>query len=207
MPSTLIRWSPRIGAARVAAGLLAVSLLTGPVSAQPETTGPDISAPASPRDIAETLLDQLASADDEATAKALETRVREIWQRSGSDTADLLLGRAGDAFKREDYARALQYLDTIVALRPDFVEGWNMRATVYYMLDEYDLSMSDIEQVLSLQPRHFGALSGLGMIFRELNQPRQALEAFRRALAVNPFLDNARTSVRRLEVEVEGRAI
>jgi|FEC22Drversion2_1045045.scaffolds.fasta_scaffold00219_22 tetratricopeptide (TPR) repeat protein len=207
MPSTFTRCCPRLGVARVAAGLIGALLLSASVSAEPETTGPGISAPVSPADIAETLLDQLAAAEDEATARALETRVREIWQRSGSDTADLLLGRAGSAFEREDYARALQYLDTIVALRPDFVEAWNMRATVYYMLDEYDLSMSDIERVLSLQPRHFGALSGLGMIFRELNQPREALEAFRRALAVNPFLENARTSVDRLEVEVEGRPI
>ncbi len=202
MSWSLARSIPRFGAIFSAA-----ILVLSPVAAEPETTGPAASALTSPADIAETLLDQLASTDDEATAKALETRVREIWQRSGSDTADLLLGRAGEAFKREDYARALQYLDTIVALRPGFVEGWNMRATVYYMLDEYELSMSDIEQVLSLQPRHFGALSGLGMIFRELEQPRQALEAFRKALAVNPFLENARTSVRRLEIEVEGRAI
>lgn len=202
MSWSLARSLPRLGAT-----LFAATLVLAPAVAEPETTGPAASAPTSLSDIAETLLDQLASADDEATAKALETRVREIWQRSGSDTADLLLGRAGEAFKREDYARALQYLDTIVALRPGFVEGWNMRATVYYMLDEYELSMSDIEQVLSLQPRHFGALSGLGMIFRELDQPRQALEAFRQALAVNPFLENARTSVRRLEIEVEGRAI
>lgn len=200
-------WSPARSIARLGAILFAAILVISPAAAEPETTGPAATAPTSLSDIAEALLDQLASADDEATAKALETRVREIWQRSGSDTADLLLGRAGDAFKREDYARALQYLDTIVALRPGFVEGWNMRATVYYMLDEYELSMSDIEQVLSLQPRHFGALSGLGMIFRELDQPRQALEAFRKALAVNPFLENARTSVRRLEIEVEGRAI
>ena len=200
-------WSPARCIPRPGAILFAALLVISPAAAEPETTGPAASAPTNLSDIAETLLDQLASADDEATAKALETRVREIWHRSGSDTADLLLGRAGEAFKREDYARALQYLDTIVALRPGFVEGWNMRATVYYMLDEYELAMSDIEQVLSLQPRHFGALSGLGMIFRELDQPRQALEAFRRALAVNPFLENARTSVRRLEVEVEGREI
>lgn len=193
-----------------AGGLIVLSALAGPArAAEDDAVGAALPVvPQMDHDAAtESLLDKLAAAGSADEAKSLEARVREAWRRSGSDTVDLLLGRANQAMKDGSHGLALQYLDTVVTLRPEFAEGWNMRATVYYLLDEYDLSIADIEQVLSLQPRHFGALTGLGTIFRELEQPKQALEVFRRALVVNPYLESARESVRKLEQEVEGREI
>ena len=77
----------------------------------------------------------------------------------------------------------------MVKLRPDYVEGWNRRATLYYLQNDYAHSLEDIEQVLVREPRHFGALAGLGMIMQDLGDEKRALDAFRKALAVNPYLD------------------
>src|SRR6476646_8072318 len=85
-------------------------------------------------------------------------------------------------------ALAMPILDDIVMRAPDWAEGWNKRATVLYILGEQDRSLADIEHVLALEPRHFGALSGIGLIRIAKGQPREALAAYRRALAVNPFL-------------------
>jgi tetratricopeptide (TPR) repeat protein len=175
--------------------------------AQDERTAeiPDSDIPDSDR--VELLLDRLSEAGSAREAKSLERKIVMAWNQSGSDTIDLLVTRAAIAIKRKDYGLALQYLDTIVDSRPEFAEGWNMRATVYYLIDEYELSLADIQHVLALQPRHFGALSGLGMIFRDLDEPAKALDAFRQVLSVHPYFGNARESVEKLEPEVEGRDI
>jgi len=175
----------------------------GPETANSDTPDTDADGPPS----VETLLDSLAAAESESEAKALERRIVIAWNHSGSDTVDLLLVRAGSAIKKQDYGLALQYLDTIIESKPEFAEGWNMRATVYYLIDEYDLSLADIQQVLALQPRHFGALSGLGMIFRDLDEPAKALDAFRQVLSVHPYFGSTRESIEKLEPEVEGREI
>lgn len=155
----------------------------------------------------EAMLDRLSKAGSKAEAKAIERQIVAAWHRSGSDTIDLLAARAADSIQSKNYGVALQYLDTIVDADPGFVEGWNMRATVYFLIDEYELSLADIQQVLALQPRHFGALSGLGMIFRDLDEPGKALDAFRQVLSVHPFFGNARESIDKLKPEVEGREI
>ncbi len=155
----------------------------------------------------EDLLDKLSKSADKEEAGTLEREIVSAWNHSGSDTVDLLLERAGVAMQEKNFGLALQYLDTIVGLKPDFAEGWNMRATVYYLLDEYELSLADIQHVLALQPRHFGALSGLGMIFRELDEPEKALEAFREVLKVHPYFGKARESAEKLEKQVEGQDI
>ena len=131
----------------------------------------------------------------------------QAWLASGSDTIDLLMERAMFAMEGKDYALALELLDAIVELKPDFAEGWNKRATLYYLIDDYDRSMRDIQKVLALEPRHFGALSGLGLILQDVGQTRGALAAFQQALAVHPFLGNIEDSVTELLREVEGDAI
>jgi tetratricopeptide (TPR) repeat protein len=92
-------------------------------------------------------------------------------------------------------------------LHPDYIEGWNQRATLHYLQNDYQSSLEDIEQVLVREPRHFGALAGLGMIMQELGDDKRALEAFRKALAVNPYLENVRERVKTLTEKVEGRDI
>jgi tetratricopeptide (TPR) repeat protein len=102
---------------------------------------------------------------------------------------------------------ALKLLDAIIKMRPDYVEAWNRRATVYYLQNNYARSLADIEQVLVREPRHFGALAGLGMIMQDVGDDKRALEAFRKALAINPHLEKVPALVKTLQEKVEGRDI
>ena len=124
-----------------------------------------------------------------------------------SDTAALLMSRAKAALDAKNADVALKLLDALIKLRPDYVEAWNRRATIYYLQNDYGRSLSDIEQVLSREPRHFGALAGLGMIMQELGDDKRALDAFRKALAVNPHLERVPDLVKALTEKVEGRDI
>jgi tetratricopeptide (TPR) repeat protein len=115
--------------------------------------------------------------------------------------------RAKAAMDAHQMDLALKLLDAIIKLRPDYVEAWNRRATVYYLQNNYARSLADIEQVLVREPRHFGALAGLGMIMQDIGDDKRALDAFRKALAVNPHLDKVPDLVKTLTEKVEGRDI
>ena len=155
----------------------------------------------------DTLFDALKIAPDESSAKAIEDRIWALWMVSGSDTCNILMSRAKMAADGQDYGLAVKLLDAVVELRPDYVEGWNRRATVYYLQKDYGHSLADIRQVLAREPRHFGALSGLGAIMQEIGDDKHALEAYRRALAIDPHLEHIGEVVKTLSEKVEGRAI
>ena len=155
----------------------------------------------------DTLFDALKIAPDESSAKAIEDRIWALWMVSGSDTCNILMSRAKMAADGQDYGLAVKLLDAVVELRPDYVEGWNRRATVYYLQKDYGHSLADIRQVLAREPRHFGALSGLGAIMQEIGDDKHALEAYRRALAIDPNLEHVGEVVKTLTEKVEGRAI
>jgi tetratricopeptide (TPR) repeat protein len=144
------------------------------------------------------LFGALKAAPDEASAKHVEARIWALWMQTPSDTAALLMLRA---------KAALKLLDAVIKLRPDYVEAWNRRATLYYLKNDYTHSLEDIRQVLIREPRHFGALAGLGMIMQDIGDERRALEAFRKALAVNPHLEKVPELVKSLTEKVEGRDI
>jgi len=153
------------------------------------------------------LFGALKAAPDEASAKHVEARIWALWMQTPSDTAALLMSRAKAALDAKNADVALKLLDALIKLRPDYVEAWNRRATIYYLQNDYGRSLSDIEQVLSREPRHFGALAGLGMIMQELGDDKRALDAFRKALAVNPHLERVPDLVKALTEKVEGRDI
>ena len=153
------------------------------------------------------LFGALKAAPDEASAKHVEARIWALWMQTPSDTAALLMMRAKAAMDAQQMDVALKLLDAVVKLRPDYVEGWNRRATLYYLRNDYAHSLEDIEQVLVREPRHFGALAGLGMIMQDLGDEKRALDAFRKALAVNPYLDKVPELVKTLTEKVEGRDI
>jgi tetratricopeptide (TPR) repeat protein len=153
------------------------------------------------------LFGALKVAPDEASAKHVEARIWALWMQTPSDTAALLMMRAKAAMDAQQMEVALKLLDAVVKLRPDYVEGWNRRATLYYLQNDYTRSLQDIEQVLVREPRHFGALAGLGMIMQDLGDEKRALDAFRKALAVNPHLDKVPELVKTLTEKVEGRDI
>jgi tetratricopeptide (TPR) repeat protein len=153
------------------------------------------------------LFEALKVAPDAETAKAIEQRIWALWFHSGSDTADLLMTRARTAVEGKDAELGIKLLDSIIEFKPDYVEAWNRRATIYFSQKDYARALSDIRQVLAREPRHFGALTGLGLILQEIGDDKRALEVYRRALAVNPHLDRVPDLVKQLTEKVEGRDI
>lgn len=153
------------------------------------------------------LFEALKIAPDGSTAKSIEERIWALWFVAGGDTANLLMTRVKTAVDEEDLNLAIKLLDAIIELKPDYLEAWNRRATVYFMKKDYGRSLDDIRQVLAREPRHFGALSGLGLIMQELGEEKRALEMFRRALAVHPHLPKIPDLVKGLTEKVEGRDI
>jgi tetratricopeptide (TPR) repeat protein len=153
------------------------------------------------------LFDALKIAPDETTAKAIEDRIWALWVVSGSDTTNLLMARSKVAMEKQDLDLALRLLDSVVEIRPDYVEAWNRRATIFFLKKDYGRSIADIRQVLVREPRHFGALAGLGTILQDLGEDAPALDAFRRALAVHPNLKGIPERVKTLTEKVEGRDI
>jgi tetratricopeptide (TPR) repeat protein len=153
------------------------------------------------------LFEALKVAPDAETSKAIEERIWALWFHSGSDTADLLMTRARSALDDKNTELGLKLLESILTFKPDFVEAWNRRATVYFAQKDYGRALMDIRQVLAREPRHFGALTGLGLILQEIGDDKRALEIFRRALAVNPHLDRVPDLVKQLTEKVEGRDI
>jgi len=118
---------------------------------------------------------------------------------------DLLLERGRDAMSAGMPDVAVEHLTALIDHAPEFAEGWNARATAYFQTGDFGPSISDIGHVLTLNPRHWGALSGLGMIFEQLEQPKKALDVYRAALAINPHLNDVKESVERLEKTVAGQ--
>ena len=153
------------------------------------------------------LLGRLRVVEDTASARVLEESIWKVWLRSGSPTIDLLMRRILRAMSASDSAKALKLLDRVVDLAPEFAEGWNKRATVLFVVGQYEASLEDIERVLALEPRHFGALSGRGMILEHLDDKKGALAAYRDALQIHPHLSGPKQAVKVLTKEVEGQGI
>jgi tetratricopeptide (TPR) repeat protein len=153
------------------------------------------------------LFGALKAAPDEASAKHVEARIWALWLQTPSDTAALLMARAKIAMDAQQTDVAMKLLDAVIKLRPDYVEAWNRRATLYYLQNDYARSLADIEQVLAREPRHFGALAGLGMIMQDVGDDKRALDAFRKALTINPHLEKVPELVKTLSEKVEGRDI
>ncbi len=150
---------------------------------------------------------KLAAATDESEAKGVASLINAIWQRSPSDTANLLMSRADTAMAAQDYPAALRVLDRLVALQPDWAEAWNRRATVRFLAGNLDGSMADVEHVLKLEPKHFAALSGLAMILQRTGFDKQALQVYRRSAAVYPHRPDVEQAIEKLSLEVEGQGI
>src|ERR687894_857125 len=150
------------------------------------------------------LFSRLAAAKDEAEAKGIANLIERRWMRSGSDTADLLLVRASDAIQAKEFPLAIELLDRVIALQPGWAEAWNRRATAFFLLEDTASAMADLRQVLTREPRHFGAWAGLGHIYNAGGDKARALESYRKALAINPKMETLRDLVGRLAPEIDG---
>lgn len=153
------------------------------------------------------LFGALKAAPDAMSAKAIEDRIWAVWLQSPSDTANLLMTRVKTAIDGKDLDLAVRLLDSIIIIKPDYVEAWNRRATIHYMRKDFNRSLADIRQILAREPRHFGALAGLGLIMQDLGDDKRALDIYRRALDVHPHLPRVPDLIKTLTEKVEGRDI
>ncbi len=141
----------------------------------------------------------LHNAQDETAAKLLEMQIWAIWASNEAPDAVTQLAHASAAMNAGGADIAEKELDELVQTHPNFAEGWNRRATLYFMQGRYDESLADISKVLQLEPRHFGALSGKGMVLRAQHKPDEALKAMKDALAIDPYLAGVKDAVEALE--------
>lgn len=158
-------------------------------------------------DTLDSLFTALKKAPSSEAAKAVNHAIQVRWLHSGSATVDLLMQRALEAMNSKDFPLSLDLLDAVVDLKPDFAEGWNRRATVYYLTEDFGRSIGDIEQTLKLEPRHFGALSGLANIFRRLGKDADALDVYEKTLEINPRLESVQKAYQELLEKIDGRDI
>ena len=147
---------------------------------------------------APTLLAALRDADELVRAVA-EEALWTIWSRSGDARVDELFRRGVAQMGERRFPEAIATFTRIIELKPDFAEGWNKRATAYFLAGEYRRSLKDCDEVIRRNPQHFGVLSGYGQIYLQLDQPEKALEYFRRALAVNPNLEGVQALAEKLD--------
>lgn len=136
---------------------------------------------------------------DPGVRASSEASMWEIWSRSGDEEVDRLFTLGLAQMTASQGEAAVQTFSRIIRERPDFAEGWNKRATLYYLLGDYERSLADCQEVMKRNPYHFGALSGYGMIYLRLGEPETALGYFQRALAINPNLETVEETVHMLQ--------
>ena len=136
-------------------------------------------------------------------AKRLASRITISWASSGSATANALMVWAQQAMRDGRNTDAMELLDQVIVLLPDYAEGWNRRATLHYVMRNYVKSMADIEQTLALEPRHFGALVGMATILSAIGEDDKALEVYERVLSIYPANRNAQASMIKLMQKLE----
>lgn len=202
MPSQI---QPRtfLKAALVAA--FCVGVLT-PAAAQPAPRAPE-KQPEKPRAALslDDLYARLKAAEDDAEAKGVARLIEQRLGRSGSATADLLTERARQAMSGHDFPLAVELLDRATTLEPGWSEGWNRRATVFWLLKDHAGAIADLKRTLVIEPRHYEAWAALGRIYLSMDEKVRALEAFRRAAALYPRMDKLQGAIDRLAPDVDGR--
>lgn len=170
---------------------------------KPPPKDPEVSR----KEVLADLFERLHEAPDEDSAELVAGAIEKIWAQSGSDTVDLLMHRATELVEKEQLDLALDILDSVVEMAPDYAEGWNQRATVFFLKHEYDRSLDNLRYVLALEPRHFKAINGLGLIMQEFGDKEAALRAFRKVLELYPQLPDTQRLEQELAREVEGQDI
>jgi tetratricopeptide (TPR) repeat protein len=191
---------------------LSLSLVALPLEAQEparpksQKEQPQPAAPSPPRASSlDELFERLGKAQSEQEAKGIASLIERRFSRSGSDTADLLLSRAAEAYAKKDFPLAIELIDRVLTIQPNWAEAWYKRATVFYQLDDPVGAMADLHRALKIEPRHFNAWTGLGHVFMASDDKGRALEAYRRVLKINPQMEDVKTIVTRLSPEVDGQ--
>jgi tetratricopeptide (TPR) repeat protein len=199
----------RILSALCAAALTAAAL--SPATAAEPVAAPEKQATTTAEAKTENRLDelfgQLKRERNEKAAERIASRIGEEWSHSGSASIDLMMTWSQTALDGKKFDVALDFLDQVVTMEPTYAEGWNRRATVHFMMQNYAKSMADISHTLELEPRHFGALSGMGQIMKNTGRNELALEAWQRVLDIYPMMRSAQNEVATLSEELAGEGI
>lgn len=181
------------------------------LSGRPAFTEVKLDGAAQPAAIAPNRLDELFSdlkrESNEKAAERIAGGIQQEWTRSGSASVDLMMQWSDEAMKARKFAVALDFLDQIVVLQPGFPEGWNRRATLHFMMENYAKSMRDIDRTLQLEPRHFGALTGMATIMKNTDRRELALDAYQRVLDIYPMMRSAQSEIATLAEELAGEGI
>jgi tetratricopeptide (TPR) repeat protein len=152
-------------------------------------------------------LAKLAKAADQRAARPIERELKARWAHSGSPSADLLMKRTDQAMEAHDFDTARQIAQKLTDIAPEFAEAWHRRATLAAQKDDYEDAITSLRRTLSLQPKNFVALAELGGILEEYNDKPHALDAYRQAKAIDPFIDGITDRIRELTKTVEGQGI
>jgi tetratricopeptide (TPR) repeat protein len=175
--------------------LLALALLWGPglaVADQKDSRLPE-------------LYERLKTADSAREARIIEQAIWQIWMEIDDDDAGFVFRRGLEAMANDEPDDAMRYFTETIKRAPDFAEGWNKRATVRFVMGDFQGSVEDVEHTLALEPQHFGALSGLGLINLALGREAAALRAFEAAAKVNPFFGGVRDRIKELRDKLGGK--
>jgi len=149
------------------------------------------------------LFDQLTQTSDIGVANQLTSEIWTIWIETESPDSQQIMQQGIDAMGQRDLRKALEIYDDLIVKEPGFAEAWNKRATVHYMLGNISESAEDVKKTLELEPRHFGALAGLGLLYMATGEPEAALTAFEEALVVNPHLSGPKNNIKSLRQQIE----
>lgn len=183
----------------VAAAGLAALLLASAALAQEAT-------PESAVNRLDRLMQELSAAEPK-DARRLEDEIRLEWDRSGSASANLLLDRGRKAFDAGNVQSAIEHYTALTDHAPDFAEGWVERARAFFELQQFGPALSDLETALALNPNHFEAISGLGLIFETMNRPQEAYQAYTLVRSIHPNHPAVTEALERLEPVVKGQAL
>ena len=143
---------------------------------------------------------------DRAETRLIERRIRSIWMDSGSEEVNRLLAKSIAAMRSNNYELALDYANRVIERKPEFAEGWNTRATLHYLMQEFDLSVADIVRTLELNSRHFGALNGLAMIYEYEEKYAKALRVYLEVYALSPNRAGVKEAIRRLQKTLQDQS-
>ncbi len=150
------------------------------------------------------LFERLQTTANLSDAAAIQQQIWQIWIEFEDLSISQLMRRGMTAMSQGDHEKALEAFNSMVDRAPEFAEAWNKRATVLYLLGRLDESVLDIQQTLELEPRHFGALSGLALIYDALDEPAAALRSLQAALQINPHLSGSQERINQLREKLKG---
>ena len=213
-----IRLKRRASVLLAAASLLAagsVALAQAPQPMQPgqkpKTEAPNAEEPQAKapqiRGTLDDLFRRLKEAKNPQEAKSIATQIERRFARSGSDTADLLAARANEVFAEGEPAVGIEIIDRVIVLQPNWAEAYHRRALMFFAMDDLTRALVDLNATLQREPRHFGALTGLGLVFQRLGDERRSFAAYAKAYEINPSLESVKSILDRMRPDVEGRDI